>query len=482
MLAWIPIRWRITLFHIITMLGIAALLTIGMFAVFGIAVSNSIEATAESRANEAARIVETTGTLTEADLAALSRDGVFIIALDGEGRVVSQIGAGVPVGSTVDSGRWDAVLAAEQGRGSGERALFSGWDDTAVYTYTEPVYSSDTAIRVIEAGASYDQVGESQFMWVTFAFVGLGILAFILVTIGSIYLVRYSLAPVSAIAGAAAEISAADLSRRLPVRSKRDELGQLAMTFNALLARLESAFADREEALAHQRRFVADASHELRTPLTSIMGYTRLLRDWGLQHPEASTEALARMDAEAARMQSLVEGLLHLARGDEAGDQSRTDVDLGSLVLEAVDAASAVDGQDTGFALQVPDDAVMVRADREALRQVLGILLDNAAKHSPAGGAVTVTLNRLAETAAIAVSDSGPGIAPEHQDRIFERFYSVDESRTTLGAGLGLAIAKDIVERHGGSISVESEPGQGSTFTVCLPLAPPTIGPHGPGA
>jgi len=468
-LSWISIRWRITLFHITTMLGIAALLTIGMFAVFGIAVENAIEATAESRANEAARIVETTGTLTDADLASLNRNGVFIVALDGDGRVVRQIGAGVTAGTVADSNVWREVLAADEGRGGPERVLFSRWDDSAVYTYTEPVHSDESAIRVIEAGASYDQVGQSQFEGVTFAFVGFGIVAFILVTIGSIYLVRSSLAPVTAIAEAAAEIGAADLSRRLPVQSRRDELGRLAMTFNALLDRLETAFADREEALAHQRRFVADASHELRTPLTSIMGYTRMLRDWGLDHPEASAEAVARMEVEGLRMQALVEGLLQLARGDEAGPQAVAEADLGPIVLDAV-AGTAIDGRNVGIDLRLPDGEVRGRVDREAIRQVLGILLDNAARFSPENGTITVALTASGNDAAVSVADSGPGIAPEHQARIFERFYRVDASRVTRGAGLGLAIAKDIVERHGGSIVVASEPGHGATFTVCLPI------------
>jgi len=351
MLSRISIRWRIVLFHILTLLGLGALLTIGMFAVFGIAVSNSIEDLTSSRANEAARIVETTGTLTPDDLASLNRDGVFMIALDENGRVLSQIGAGVTEGSLTDSGIWRQVLAEDRERGGEDRALFTRWDNDSAYTYTVPVHSEASDIRVIEAGVTYDRVGQDQFEWVTFAFVGFGILAFILITIGSIYLVRYSLAPVTAIAEAAAEIGAADLSRRLPVRSGRDELGHLATTFNALLDRLETAFTDREEALAYQRRFVADASHELRTPLTSIMGYTRMLRDWGLQHPEASAEAVARMEAEAVRMQSLVEGLLHRARGDEAGLGATAETDLGQLVLDAVDLASVAGRNDLGFDL-----------------------------------------------------------------------------------------------------------------------------------
>lgn len=475
MLSWISIRWRITLFHFLTMFGVAALLTLSMFAVFGIAVENSIEATTESRANEAARIVERTGTLTAADLAALIRDGVSIVALDGDGRVVTQVGAGVAVGSQADSPAWREVLATNEGRGRGQRALFSRWDDRAVFTYAEPVHAAGSAIRVIEAGASYDRVGQAQFQWVTFAFVGFWILAFILVTVGSIALVRYSLAPVTAIAAAATEISAADLSRRLPVRSARDELGQLAMTFNALLDRLETAFADREEALARQRRFVADASHELRTPLTSLLGYTRMLRNWGLNHPEASAEAVARMEAEGVRMQALVEGLLHLARGDEAGIPVLVTADLGPIVLDAVDGA-ALDGKAVGIDLRLPDREVRARVDREAFRQVLAILLDNAVRYAPDDSTIGVALAVSEADAVVTVADTGPGIAPEHRQHIFERFYRIDAARAAGGAGLGLAIARDIVERHDGSISVTGEPGQGTTFIIRIPIEAPQPG------
>ncbi|MBA3274494.1 MAG: hypothetical protein H0T72_01775, partial [Chloroflexia bacterium] len=174
MLSRISIRWRIVLFHILTLLGLGALLTIGMFAVFGIAVSNSIQNLTSSRANEAARIVESTGALTPDDLASLNRDGVFVIALDGEGRVVSQIGAGVTEGSLSDSGIWREVLAEDRERGGEERALFTRWDNDSAYTYTVPVHAEQSGVRVIEAGVTFDRVGQDQFAWITLAFAGFG--------------------------------------------------------------------------------------------------------------------------------------------------------------------------------------------------------------------------------------------------------------------------------------------------------------------
>ena len=466
MLTWIPIRWRIILFHIITLLAIAGLLAIGMFAVFGIAVSNAVEQLATSRATEAARIVESTGTLTQDDLESLNRDGVAIVALDGEGRVVTQIGA---VGTAAEPGNWQEVLATGEGQGGSERSIFSSWDDSAMYTYTEPVHA-DTEIQVVVASANYDRVGQSQYAWVTFAFVGFGILAFVLSTLASIFLVRYSLAPVTAIAEAAADIGAEDLSQRLPVRTGRDELGHLATTFNDLLDRLEEAFREREALLGQQRRFVADASHELRTPLTSILGYTRMLRQWGLRNPEAAEEAVAHMESEARRMEALVEGLLRLARGDETGQLQVSSEDLGDIVSEAVTLAGHAAPNGVTIDLRLPGTPVSGMVDRAGLLQVLGVLLDNAVKYSPPGGAVIVGLARNGDVAELTVTDSGSGIAPEHHDRIFERFYRVEQSRSTRGAGLGLAIAGDIVDRHGGTIGVDSTPGEGATFSVRLPL------------
>lgn len=471
MLARIPIRWRITLFHIITMLGIGGLMAIGLFAVFGIAVTNAVEQLATSRAIEAARIVETTGTLTETNLIALGRDGVSIIALDAEGRVVTQIGAGVAPGSVAEPGYWQDALATGEGQGGDERSMFTAWDDAAMYTYTEPVHA-DTPIQVIEAGANYDRVGQSQYMWVTFAFVGFGILAFILITIGSVLLVRYSLAPVTAIAETAAEISAADLSRRLPVRPGRDELGYLAATFNDLLDRIETAFHEREALLESQRRFVADASHELRTPLTSILGYARMLRQWGLEHPEAAAEAVRHMESEARRMESLVEDLLHLARGDEGAPLVRAGWDLCEIAREAIANARPAAPDGVTIDAQLPGEALVAQVDAGGVQQVLGVLLDNALKYTPAGGIVSVSLVREGDDAVFTVADTGPGIPPEHRARVFERFARLEQSRTTRGAGLGLAIAKDIVQRHGGTIDVGGAPGQGARFTIRLPLNP----------
>ena len=464
MLARIPIRWRITLFHVLTLLAIAGLLIIGMFAVFGIAAENFVEAQATARSVEAARLIERDGNLTEANLVTLNRDSVFILAIGAEGRVVSQIGSGLAPGEAVPPELWQPIRETGQAVSTGERNVWDRWDDRANFVHTEPVGPNDAGIAFVAAGVNYDTVGQSQYMWVTFAFIGIGIVAFVLAVIGSFFLVRYSLAPVTAIANAAATISEEDLSGRLPVRAGRgDELDQLARTFNDLLARLEAAFTDRQAALDHQRRFVADASHELRTPLTSILGYTRLLQRWGDTRPAASIEALAHLQQEALRMQHLVEGLLLLAQGDEARQLTLQPTRLDDLV-EQLAAEALTLGDD--LTLDVAGDGPWVaNVNRDAVRQVIGVLLDNARRHAP-GSPLTLRLAGDDSALTIQVADRGPGIAPEHLPHLFERFYRANQSRTGTGAGLGLAIAHDLVSRQHGSLTVVSSPGQGAMFTI----------------
>jgi signal transduction histidine kinase len=286
------------------------------------------------------------------------------------------------------------------------------------------------------------------------------------------------MAPVNDIVRQARRIGEHDLTARLPVERPRDEIGQLAITFNALLARLDVAFRQREESLRQQRQFVADASHELRTPLTSIEGYARMLRQWGTEDPEATREAAEAIEREAGRMRRLVLGMLDLAHGDVGMELATAPHDLREVVNDAVGAARMAAAGRVGVFAEVPSEPVVAEVDRERVYQVLGILLDNAVKYTPAGGSVTASVARSGEVATLTVRDTGVGIDARHLPRIFDRFYRADEARSAGGSGLGLAIARQIVERHGGEIAVASEPGEGTTFTVTLPVerALPTAG------
>jgi signal transduction histidine kinase len=257
-----------------------------------------------------------------------------------------------------------------------------------------------------------------------------------------------------------------DLSRRLPVSHPKDEIGRLTTTINGLLARLEAAFARREEALARQRRFAADASHELRTPLTSISGYAQMLEEWGLRDPQTAREGVAAIRRESERMQRLVEGLLALTRGDEGAPLEIEEHNLAAVAEEATRTAA---GEKTTVEYLPPKRPVNAPFDRNRIRQVASILLDNALKYTPDGGKVTVRVREANGWAALEVSDTGVGIPEDQLPLIFERFYRADKARASSGAGLGLSIARQIAEAHGGRIEVESTPQEGSTFTLLLP-------------
>jgi heavy metal sensor kinase len=276
-------------------------------------------------------------------------------------------------------------------------------------------------------------------------------------------LVSNALRPVDAMTGAAAAIgNAADFTRRLPVPAQQDELRRLAETFNAMLERLEAAFRT-------QQQFLADAAHELRTPLTAIRTNLEIWQR-GAAHSSAEREAAARAAIrETDRMGRLVADLLFLAREDQERPARREPVALDRLLLDVYSLQRPLAEQ---VALTLDDfEQVMVEGDPDQLRQLVLNLIDNALRYTPAGGRVTLSLARQGAWATIRVSDTGPGIPPEHLPHLFDRFYRVDDARArhTGGAGLGLAISQQIARAHGGRIEVASEEGRGTTFTVVLP-------------
>lgn len=276
-----------------------------------------------------------------------------------------------------------------------------------------------------------------------------------------------ALRPINRITRTAQEIGAAqDFGRRVDYSGPHDEVGRLASTFNTMLGRLQAAFHA-------QHRFVADASHELRTPLTTIRGNLGLLQR---EPPIAEADrfaVLADLVSESERLSRLVGDLLTLARSDAGRALRQEPVALRPLLADLV-RRLAVTYPDRRLWYQAPS-GLAAMGDPDALTQVLLILLDNALKFTPAGGAVTVETGDDGGRVCIAVRDTGPGIAPDVLPHIFERFYQGDHTRTGTGTGLGLAIAKALVDGQHGSIAVQSQVGQGSVFTVTLPRA--TVAP-----
>lgn len=302
----------------------------------------------------------------------------------------------------------------------------------------------------------------------------IGIPAVLLLAIGGgLFLADRALGPIDRITRTAAAIGEQDLSRRLALPPRQDEVGRLAATLDGMLDRLDRAFR-------RQRQFTADASHELRTPLTIIRSRAEVALDRPRSVREYQ-ETLSVIRDEATRLGHLVAELLTLARADAQEEQlSRELLPLDELVSAVVDQLVPLAETQQVSLCRGTVESVQVVGDSTRLAQLLINLIDNAVKHTPARGSVRVDLLRRGSWLHLVVQDTGSGIAAEHIPHLFERFYRVDPARGRGGAGLGLAICDWIARAHGGQIQVESVVGQGSTFRVLLPAGEPGV-PRLPG-
>jgi len=281
--------------------------------------------------------------------------------------------------------------------------------------------------------------------------------------------VRRGLRPLVNIANTAAAIGAGDLTRRVESAEPRTEVGQLGIALNGMLGQIESAFRKRKASEDRLRRFVADASHELRTPVATIRGYAELFRRGAQNRPDDLAKVMRRIESEAARMGSLVDELLLLARLDQGRPLEHERVDLAELAADALADAQAAEPE-RPLTLH-GNGPVVVRGDALRLRQVMGNLLSNVLQHTPAGTPAGVRVEVQEQYAVVEVTDQGPGLTEEHQEQVFERFFRVDGSRSREhgGVGLGLAIVAAVTAAHSGDVSVTSEPGKGATFRVRIP-------------
>ena len=283
--------------------------------------------------------------------------------------------------------------------------------------------------------------------------------------------VRIGLLPLDRMGHTAGAIAGGDLSHRIEATDPRTEVGRLGIALNAMLDRLEHAFAEREASEDRLRRFLADASHELRTPLASIRGYAELFRIGAAKEPEDTAKAMRRIEEEAQRMGVLVEDLLLLARLDEVQEAEREEVDLAALTADAVDDARAT-APDRDIELEL-DGTTTVSGEPDRLRQVLANLLRNALVHTPPGTPIEVGVTHAGDRARLEVRDHGPGLPTDQPDHLFERFWRAEggRERGRGGAGLGLAIVAAIVDAHGGEVSAGNAPDGGACFVVTLPTA-----------
>lgn len=296
------------------------------------------------------------------------------------------------------------------------------------------------------------------------------IAGFLVALVAGYFLSSRILQPIRNLTQTARKIEVERMDKRIEVPPAKDEMAELALTFNHMLDRLERGFQQ-------QQRFVSDASHELRTPVTVILGYSDLLARWGSSDAKILEEGISSIRSEAEDMQDLIEKLLFLARADQKRQVlHKENVHLDELVDDAVRKMKLVAKQHT-LRLEANEPGT-IYADPATMRQMMRIFLENAVKYTPEGGHITVASRRLPEKEAMQLtfSDDGIGIAEEDQGKIFERFYRADSSRTKKagsvgGTGLGLSIASWIAEQHDIDIAVESEFDKGTKFILTIPLS-----------
>jgi two-component system OmpR family sensor kinase len=317
-----------------------------------------------------------------------------------------------------------------------------------------------------------------------FELAGTGFVLGVLALVGW-WVVHLGVRPVNRMAATAAAIAGGDLSQRVPEAARGTEAGRLAGALNQMLGNLEDSFQERVRSQERLRRFVADASHELRTPITTIRGYAELYRHGGLAAPGAMDEAMRRTEQESLRMARLVEDMLQLAKLDEGRPLEQARLDLAALVRDAAADARAV-APERPITCRAPEPVAIV-GDEDRVRQVLANVVANALVHTPADRPVELALRRDGERAVVEVVDHGDGMAPEVAARVTERFFRADASRSRHcgGSGLGLAIVDATVVAHGGTLTIDSEVGRGTTVRLELPVAgagwaAPSPGPAAP--
>lgn len=353
--------------------------------------------------------------------------------------------------------------------------------NTPIYVLSRPLRNADgRVVGILQVGQSLADMNNTLARVRTFLTFG-SLLAIVVAAAGGVFLARTTLRPIDEITGTARRIGRTQhLAERIAIEDRGDEVSRLADTFNEMLERLDRLFQT-------QQRLIADVSHELRTPLTTIRGNLDLLKRGAIDDPELRNEALHEIEAEVDRMSRMVGDLLLLAQADAGLNLQRVPVELDTLLLEVFRQGQLIAQGNVELRLG-HEDQVLVMGDADRLRQLLLNLVDNAIKYTPAGGKVTLSLYSNEQTpppgapqvpvaaarwVRIDVSDTGVGITPADLPYVFDRFFRSDRARTHKvgGSGLGLSIAQWIAQAHDGVITVVSEPGHGSTFTLWLPAS-----------
>ena len=466
---FLSLRWRITLWYggalALFMLLFALAVFVGARRALMVSVAQRVSTVAEQLIAYAG--YHANGPFGPVSTIMLLSDQQALDGFSGPGLYIEAYNAsGYPIGKSSNLGSLDIPTSGYRAWRRVPTGLGGAWGTgavgvTPVAINRRTLISGDRMVATLYVAESLVNTQRVQRRLGAFLLTGF-LLAVGLIAAASMWLARAAVGPINEIARAAREIGDEDMKVRLGWQGRNDELGRLAATFDDMAARLEAAFA-------RERRFVADASHELKTPLTVINANAQMLERWAQVDPAARDEAVGTIRAESAQMARIIGTMLALARTESPEALTFEPVDLAATVRE-VATTFAPAGNEKELFLNVDCAPVSVRGEPGLLRQLVANLLENAVKFTEQGG-VWITLRAQDGRALLTVRDTGPGIAPEALPHLFDRFYRADpaHSRTIEGTGLGLALAKSIARVHGGSIAVESVPGEGSAFTVSLP-------------
>ena len=458
-LAHVPVRWRLTLWYAAVLAVVLALFAAGLFLGLRQRLHAALDEQLFDQAALTLRSVETEDDIPRLAGASELVDGEYFLRLfDADGEVVQETRGDEDIVPPPP----EVFRAALGGQNVYSDATDSEAETTRVLSIPVRAAPDRPPIGVMQVGLDRDEIDEPLAELLRTFAIAVPV-ALLLASASGYLLAGRALAPVSTITTLASRIDGSELGARLDLKGPNDELGRLARTFDAMLARID-------DACERQRRFTGDAAHELRTPL-SLM---RTQVDLALARPRSETEyqdALRGLDSDLERMTGLVGALLTLARAD-AGKfpLNKEPLDL-ALTIEAVADQYEAVAAEAGITMRTEASQAVIAADEGWLVQLLVNLVDNAVAHTPAGGVITLGCAPDAGQTRLWVSDTGDGIDPVHQPHVFDRFYRIDASRARSqgGTGLGLAICRAIVEAHQGTVSLQSAPGQGTRVTAILP-------------
>ncbi len=459
------LRWRLTGWYVLVLAGVLLLFSAGTYFASRAALMENFDEVLVDQASLVTQAIDVDDGMPELKqevlLSGHRNDDHFTRLYRTDGALVfddTQDGPNVPdLPAAVSKAlRGDKDLTEVQ----------TGSDGLRVATF--PILHEGRIVGALQVGVSLADI-EATLRTLLHILLVMAPLTLLLASGGGQFLANRALAPIDQMTRTAQRISAEDLSGRIGLQVPDDEVGRLARTFDTMLVRLEAAFI-------LQRQFAADASHELRTPLTAMIGQIDVALGWP-ESAEYYRATLAGVREQAQRLTRLANDLLLLARTDAHQPLGTVErIDLGSLLPAIVDQVEPLARAQAQTISVAPIPSLRVQGDEDQLIRMIMNLLDNAIRYTPAGGRIALSCAGQGNTIVIRVQDTGPGIAAEHLPRVFDRFYRIDRGRSRAqgGSGLGLAIAQSIAQAHGGRITVESVVGQGSSFTVILPVFQPT--------